>query len=78
MVESELWGVILFQTSGIADFSSTKRPRDLLGERLLVAKLSEQWLMKEILDVFRVVESSIRRRGLGSLLLVTRLTGIDT
>lgn len=78
MVESELGGVVLFQTSGIANFSSTQGPCDLLGERLLVAKLPEQWLMKKILDIFRVVESSIRSRGLGRLLLVTRLTGIDT
>lgn len=33
--------------------------------------------MEEVLDIFRVIESGARGRGFGSLLLVSRLAGIN-
>ena len=70
--------MVLLQARRIADFSATQRPGDLLRKRLLLTELPQQRLMEEILDVFGVIERSTRGRGLGRLLLIPRLTRVNT
>nr|POE77694.1 hypothetical protein CFP56_09337 [Quercus suber] len=41
---------------GIADFVTTKRLRYFLRKRFLISELVEKRLMKEVLDVFGIVE----------------------
>ena len=70
--------MVLLQAGCISHFSTSKRPGNLLRERLLVAELPEEWLMQKKLNIFRVVESGVGGGRLGGLLLVARLTRIDS
>jgi hypothetical protein len=78
MVEGESWGVVLFEASSIADFTTAQGAGNLLRKRLLVTELVQERLVEQILDVLGVVEGCVGGGGLGGLLLVTGLTRIDT
>lgn len=78
MVKGEFWSVVLLEARGVADFTTTQGTSDLLGESLLVTELVEQGLVEQILDVLGVVEGGVGGGGLGGLLLVPGLTGVDS
>lgn len=78
MVKGEFGSVVLLEARSVADFTTTQRTSDLLGESLLVTELVEQGLVEQILDVLGVVEGGVGGGGLGGLLLVPGLTGIDS
>ena len=61
-----------------APLSSSKRSRKLLRKSLVLPELDQQRLVQEVLDVLVVVERSRGRRSLVGLLLVERLTRVDT
>jgi hypothetical protein len=70
--------MVLLQARSVADFTTAQGTSDLLSKRLLITELVQQWLVKKVLDILGVVESSVGSRGLGGLLLAARLTGVDS
>jgi hypothetical protein len=78
MVEGELRSVVLLEARSVADFTTTEGASDLLGKSLLVTELVQQRLMKQILDILGVIEGGVGGGSLGGLLLVARLTGVDS
>lgn len=78
MVEGELGGVVLLEARSVADFTTTQRPSDLLRKSLLFTELVQQRLVKQILDILGVVEGCVGGRSLRGLLLVARLTRINS
>ena len=59
-------------------FATSECTGELLGECLVLAKLDEQRLVKQILDVLVVVERCWGGRTLVGLLLVQRLARVDS
>jgi hypothetical protein len=78
MVKGEFGSVVLLEARGVADFTTTQGTGDLLGQSLLVTELVEQGLVEQILNVLGVVEGGVGSGGLGGLLLVPGLTGINS
>lgn len=78
MVEGELGSVILLEACSVADFTTTEGASDLLGKSLLVTELVQQRLMEQVLDILGVIEGGVWGGSLGGLLLVTRLTRVDS
>jgi hypothetical protein len=78
MIQGKFRGMVLLEACSIADFATTQGAGNLLRKGLLVTELVEQGLVQQILDVLGVVEGSVGGRGLGSLLLVPGLTGVDS
>lgn len=68
----------LLQVLCEAEFSSTKCPRELLCERLVLSQLAEDGLVEEVLDVLLVVERGGRGGSLVRLLARARLSRVDT
>jgi hypothetical protein len=68
----------LAQARSITSLTTPKRPANLLGECLVVAEFLYEWFMEEILNIFGVVEGGRGCGAFGCLLLVARLTRIDT
>ena len=77
MIQGDARSARLFQPGCIPDFASSERPSDLLCQSLVVSKFVEDGLMKQILDIFGVVEGGGGCGCLGSLFLAARLAGVD-
>jgi hypothetical protein len=80
MIEGHLRSEVLLHAVCVGDFIATESTTDLLGQSLVVAKLVEEGLMEEVLDVAGVVEGGGlgRVRVLCCLLLVTGLARVDS
>lgn len=68
----------LLKPLGQTPLASTDGAAELLGERLVLSELREDGLVKEVLDVFLVVERGWRRRALVGSLRVGRDSWEDT
>lgn len=68
--------MVALEPLGITDLIPSKGASDLLGKSLVVAELGEDGLVKEVLNIFCVVESSGLGRVFGGLFLVAGLTGV--
>lgn len=77
MIESNSRLCCLLQPRRVANLASSERSGNLLRERFVVSEFVEDRFMEKVLDVFGVVKGGGGSRGLGSFLLVARLSGID-
>jgi len=80
MIEGHLRSEVLLHAVCVGDFIATESTTNLLGQSLVVAKLVEEGLMEEVLDIAGVVEGGGlgRVRVLCCLLLVTGLARVDS
>lgn len=68
----------IFQVLRQTPLLPSERTRELLRKRLVLTELDEQRLVQEVLDVLVVVKRGWGGRSLVGLLLVQRLTRVDT
>ena len=56
MIKSVYWFVVFFETFCRAPLASAQRSCELLGERLVLTKFTQDRFMQKIGDVFGIVE----------------------
>lgn len=77
VIELDLGDEVPLEACGISSFAAAQGAGNLLCDGLVFAKLGQEWLVEQVVDVFGVVEGGGSGRALGDDLLLARFAGVD-